>query len=136
MGMMFSTDLGKGKHCDRENCPPCKIEDKRPNCKTSSILYESKCVECNPTTSSSPDHQQNQPRNGVYYGETSRSLHERALEHTKDAKAFVEGSHMVKHWMERHPFQCGAARLQIYHNWGIQGLPEQTGSRGNENLLL
>ena len=61
-------------------------------------------VECNPTTSSSPDHQQNQPRNGVYYGETSRSLHERALEHTKDAKAFVEGSHMVKHWMECHPF--------------------------------
>ena len=44
-------------------------------------------------------------RRGVYYGETSRSLHERAQEHLKDAEGFDAASHMVKHWMVDHPDQ-------------------------------
>ena len=31
------------------------------------------------------------------------SLSERMKEHLEDARAFREGSHMVKHWMEHHP---------------------------------
>ena len=41
-------------------------------------------------------------RNGVYYGESSRSLHERIQEHIRDADNFDPGSHMVKHWMTSH----------------------------------
>ena len=44
-----------------------------------------------------------QPRKGIYYGESSRSLYERSREHLKDAKDFDNGSHIVKHWMNEHP---------------------------------
>ena len=40
---------------------------------------------------------------GIYIGESSRSLHERALEHVRDAESFCPKSHIVKHWMTAHP---------------------------------
>ena len=43
------------------------------------------------------------PREGIYIGETSRSLHERAVEHVRDAVGFSPKSHIVKHWMLSHP---------------------------------
>ena len=106
LSMLFSTELADGEHCGRE-CPPCNSGEGRPNCKKRSVLYESRCTICNPE--SKPSHQQEgeheQPpsREGIYFGETSRSLHERSLEHVADAKEFKEGSHMVKHWMIHHP---------------------------------
>ena len=42
-------------------------------------------------------------KQGVYVGESSRSLHERALEHTADCRDKKEDSHMVKHWLTSHP---------------------------------
>ena len=48
-GMLFSTDLAKGEHCGRVGCPPCMTDLNRPNCKQSSVLYESKGPLCNPT---------------------------------------------------------------------------------------
>ena len=42
-------------------------------------------------------------RVGIYYGETSRSLFERASEHITDARKFIDKSHIMKHWMEEHP---------------------------------
>ena len=41
-------------------------------------------------------------REGVYIGETSRSLYERSKEHVADAKSFREGFHIVKHWLSSH----------------------------------
>ena len=43
------------------------------------------------------------PREGIYIGELSRSLHEHALEHVKDAQAFSVKSQITKHWMNSHP---------------------------------
>ena len=43
------------------------------------------------------------PREGIYIGESSRSIHERALEHVRDARTFSVKSHIVKHWMSSHP---------------------------------
>ena len=104
LARMFSTDLGAGEPCGRENCQPCNSRTGcRPKCKKQSILYESKCKECNPGEESS--HQEgNQPigRIGIYVGETSRSLFERTKEHFGDADGFKPGSHMVKHWMTSH----------------------------------
>ena len=99
--MMFSTDLAAGEACGREDCQPCGSRaENRPNCRSQSILYESSCVECNPadTTIRKED-----SRRGIYLGESSRSLYERAKEHFKDAEDFDQGSHMVKHWMNDHP---------------------------------
>ena len=42
-------------------------------------------------------------RVGIYLGETSRSLHERAKEHVNDASSIQPKSHIVKHWLEAHP---------------------------------
>jgi hypothetical protein len=99
---MFSTDLAAGEPCGREDCRPCAtVTDRRQDCKKQSILYESSCKLCNPSSStkSSP---QDERRQGIYYGETSRSLYERSREHFKDAEDFGAGSHMVKHWMSSH----------------------------------
>ena len=35
--------------------------------------------------------------------ETSRSIHERDVEHLKDAESFSLKSHIVKHWRTAHP---------------------------------
>ena len=53
----------------------------------------------------------NKPRDGVYIGETSRSLNECAVEHVRDADSFSHKSHIVKHWMASHP------KLNIHHQW-------------------
>ena len=107
----FNTNLGSGQACGRDSCPPCEVSGGRVDCKARSIMYESKCLVCNPETSlEEADGQANQPsrtletpREGIYIGESSRSLHERAFEHVRDAKAFSDSSHIVKHWMTSHP---------------------------------
>ena len=91
-------------------------EDKRPNCRSKNLIYESVCLDCIPPVptsqqevqgsepiSSSARRLEDKPRKGVYIGETSRSLHERSFEHLQDAKSFHIKSHMVKHWMIEHP---------------------------------
>ena len=39
---------------------------------------------------------------GVYVGESSRSIYERAKEHTADRVGFQEDSHQIKHWLSSH----------------------------------
>ena len=104
----FEKDLGSGQHCGRAACPPCQIPGERGNCKKKNVVYESCCEVCNPVS----NHQEDQdhppgraktPREGVYIGETSRTLHERALEHVNDARSFSTKSHIIKHWMTTHP---------------------------------
>ena len=105
----FNKNLGSGQSCGRAECPPCRKPEGRENCKARNIVYESKCLVCNPATSHEdevdvqPSGGSQKPREGIYVGETSRSLHERALEHERDAKAFSTKSHIVKHWMNFHP---------------------------------
>ena len=101
----FNKNLGSGKSCGRDDCPPCRKPEGRGSCKARSIVYESKCVICNPATSHEegdeiqPSGRPQVPREGIYLGEMSRSLHERALEHERDARAFSAKSHIVKHWI-------------------------------------
>ena len=39
---------------------------------------------------------------GIYVGESSRSLYERAKEHEADRQARSEDSHQIKHWLTEH----------------------------------
>ena len=120
LGEFFSTDLGRGLHCGRQECHCCNTGgENRPNCKSQSILYESVCELCKDEDTTSTEESSNHEggmksgkecgkvdsRRGVYYGETSRSLHERSQEHLKDAERFDPASHMIKHWMVDHPAQ-------------------------------
>jgi hypothetical protein len=50
LASMFSTDLGKGKPCGREECCTCGRlgkNDRIQNCKQANIVYESSCLICN-----------------------------------------------------------------------------------------
>ena len=40
---------------------------------------------------------------GIYVGESSRSLYGRAKEHLSDREGWKEESHQVKHWITEHP---------------------------------
>ena len=104
LGNMFSTDLGIGNHCGRK-CPPYdgSNSENRQNCKARNIVYETSCTICNPVDETPSIQTEEKCREGVYIVETSRSLHERSLEHQRDEKSFSKKSHIDKHWMLAHP---------------------------------
>ena len=101
MVRLFNTNLSGGLHCGRKPCPPCDSgeEGKKGDCKAQNLVYESVCTICNPSIR---QEDMKAGRSGVYIGETSRTIHERALEHLKDASSFSQKSHQVKHWMNSH----------------------------------
>ena len=126
LGKLFSTDLARDLPCGRDQCWPCQTskEGQQKKCKARSVLYETSCCICNPDVemkqpSIREEEDDNDPkvgkhdvadpspspmgRVGIYLGETSRSLHERAKEHVNDAKTVHAKSHIVKHWLESHP---------------------------------
>ena len=73
LARMFSTDLSADEPCGRKDCQPCTSKTgRRQNCKKQSVLYESKCKECNPGEESS--HQEEKQPSVRQVGETSRSL--------------------------------------------------------------
>ena len=51
----FDKNLASGKHCGRPECPPCMMQDGKVNCKARNIVYESKCLVCNPQSSRQED---------------------------------------------------------------------------------
>ena len=81
----FSKNLASGKHCGRPECPPCMKQDGRVNCKARNIVYESKCLVCNPQTSRQEDEDEDNqpsgtidsPREGIYIGEQKKSTTQR-----------------------------------------------------------
>ena len=89
----FNKNLGSGQHCGRTTCPTCVKPEGREDCKARNIVYESKCLVCNPASShgedddvrAEPSGRVYTPREGIYIGESSRSLHEHAVEHVRDA---------------------------------------------------
>ena len=103
LSQLFSTDTARGEHCHRVDCQPCnRVDENRQLCRKQNIVYESSCNICNPPGKTSQKEGKTGPRSGIYIGETSRSLYERANEHFNDAMGFTEKSHMVKHWMSCH----------------------------------
>ena len=110
LARLFSTDLGKGLPCGREECHTCERygkDEKRPNCKQANIVYESSCQICNKEDGVNITEKEKEVRLGIYLGETSRTVHERTNEHFKDATDFSEGSHMRM----RKPVQISSLRL-------------------------
>ena len=100
----FSTTLGGGVKCNREGCVTCEQPDeKKLDCFSRSIVYESSCTLCHPGGKiDMPGDTMIVSGKGIYTGETSRSLGERAGEHMVAAKGLDRGSHMVKHWFLDH----------------------------------
>ena len=84
-GRVFSLDLSKNQPCGRsmEKCRSCNstgetAENYRARC----VTYESRCILCNFETQRVSKHQEEkgqtqQPRDGIYIGESSRTIAER-----------------------------------------------------------
>ena len=104
-----NTNPWAGAMCGRRGCYPCGqgtevVED----CKRRNILYESSCEECRQehvkvNGDKAGKKKVDLSRQGVYVGETGRSLHERSGEHFCDAEKMAEDSHIIKHWVQQHP---------------------------------
>ena len=77
--------------CGRRDCVPCsQADDHRLDCRKRNILYENVCQLCNPEEDSKKK-KDDINRKGVYVGESSRSMHERAKEHVADAMSKQDG---------------------------------------------
>ena len=101
----FENDLGQGRLCGRTPCPPCDSNERKQDCRSKNVLYGSVLRICNPVSSQKEgkDLEGYKPMVGVYIGETSRTIHERSMEHVSDARTFSSKSYIVKHWMSVHP---------------------------------
>ena len=99
-----NTNPWQGMDCQRTGCYTCNQGgEKLENCKKRNILYESSCTLCNPEeTAKASRSKRLSDCQGVYVGETGRSLHERAGEHWRDAQGKQEDSHIIKHWLTDH----------------------------------
>ena len=80
LGMLLpSTNPWGPPNCTRQECVPCgQGDESRLDCRKRNILYENRCELCNGSKKDGK---------GIYVGETSRSLYERAKEHEADRKA-------------------------------------------------
>ena len=82
-------------------------------------MYESIFEVCNPEEDPKKDgkrltkYDKFKHQKGVYVGETSRSIFERASEHRRDAEGHTEDSHMYKHWQVSHSELQEAPRFRI-----------------------
>ena len=76
----FSKNLGSGQTCGRADCPPCVESGGKVDCKARSIVYESKCLVCNPTTSPDEEDCEDQPSGrtdfyNTFYCSISLTIH-------------------------------------------------------------
>ena len=91
MGMLLPSSTPWGPaDCEKQECVPCsQAEDKRIDCRKRNILYENRCVLCNPE--GQKDGKFLKDGKGIYVGESSRSLYERAREERVGGK-YSEGA--------------------------------------------
>ena len=84
-----------GENCGRQTCLVCyKGQEGGGDCRRRNVVYQSSCLQC-----------RTRGKVSVYYGETSRTVFERGLEHQSDFASQKEESHMMKHVLTDHPGQ-------------------------------
>ena len=93
--LLTKTDPFGDPKCSKESCLLCKTSKKeKGTCKKKNLVYKISCKIC-----------QEQGREGVYWGETSRTGQERGGEHWKSFKNTTgqNQSHMREHIRDKHP---------------------------------
>ena len=100
--LLPSTNPWGPQDCLREDCTTCnQMDEKRIDCRKRNILYESECALCK-TAKDAGDEGMLKRGVGVYVGESSRSIYERAKEHVAGRMSRDEDNHQVKHWLSSH----------------------------------
>ena len=86
--------------CHRAECGVCQNSDKkRPSmCQVKGVVYSAVCLDCEKeyVEGNSERH------NGVYIGETARTLSERSGEHRSGYRRMDFSNFMFKHWSNKH----------------------------------
>jgi hypothetical protein len=102
--LLPSTNPWGPMDCQRDDCVTCKQDDERRiDCRRRNILYESECMVCAASKPVQKDGKVDmKDGKGVYVGESSRSIYERAKEHDADKEKNSEESHQIKHWLSSH----------------------------------
>ena len=97
LGLLLpSTNPWGPQDCNRMDCITCSQNDeKRIDCRKRNILYESECTICNKVKKDGKEDLKD--GRGIYVGESSRSIYERAKEHASDREKQSEDSHQIKH---------------------------------------
>ena len=108
--------LSKGSPFGRV-CIPCgQPGEKKQDCRKRNIIYESRCVDCNPEKESNQkdgkELEDSRAFPSIYVGESGHSLHERAKEHWGDFESKSGDSHILKHWLTHHGGQ-GTPKFRI-----------------------
>ena len=84
------------------------------DCRKHSIVYESKCVECDHNKEKFQKDEidliDGRPKPSIYVGESGLSLHERSKEHRAAFELGSGDSHTLKHWVTNH---CGQGRPNV-----------------------
>jgi hypothetical protein len=104
--LLPSTNSWGPVDCGRLDCVPCSQQDEsQQDCRRRNILYENQCQLCKVVLEKDGNERRGFQKagQGLYIGETSRSLYERAKEHQRDRDAKEEDSHQVKHWVLDNP---------------------------------
>ena len=101
--LLPSTNPWGPPNCERLDCVPLgQGDDNRLDCRKINLLYENRCEMCNTTEKKEKGGQFLKAGKGIYVGETSRSLYERAREHESDRQKTSEESHQIKYWLSDH----------------------------------
>ena len=103
--LLPNTNPWAAQECGRLNCyTRTQGDENLEDCKARNILYESKCTLCNPEDVKKKNESSRKLGGvqGVYVGESARSIYERAGEHHGDMLTRQEDSHMIKHWLSSH----------------------------------
>ena len=103
--LLPSTNPWGPQDCSRRDCVTCNQGDERRiDCRKRNILYESECFMCSEARKAGKDIERQDMKDGkgVYVGESSRSIYERAREHMADREKHKEESHQIKHWLTSH----------------------------------
>ena len=80
-----------GGNCGRKECLPCMNGDGSQNCFDKNVVYQISCLNCSEKKEAA-----------LYIGQTSRSLHERGVEHLQGLIKKQEDSPLFKHVSEVH----------------------------------
>ena len=94
----------KRERCHWKDCVVCLVPDRsekqlRTNCRKSNVVYKGTCVTCEDEVECG---KRDKEAVGIYVGESSRTLAERASEHARGLKYVKDDNFIVKHWALHH----------------------------------
>ena len=108
--ILVKTNPWAGTDCLREDCLPCQTreetsEGKGKSCSKRNVLYETWCESCKIVDEERAKADGKDPEKiplYKYIGESSRSSYLRGKNHLDDARLLSTGSHMLKHYLDKH----------------------------------